>query len=147
GLDASSTGVTLCVDVSADSHLDCVVWQLPPGAPDLLDALQQPWVLEMQPVFMWGSHTVFRGPADVYRYLIDGFVYENRFEWRHKWKIVAENEAYSLYVTLNGLETATRKRLYTLLKQQVLLSVMSRQSGDGGWHHREWSDFMESHYR
>ncbi len=147
GVDASSTGVTLHIEVQGDLHLDCAVWRLPPDAPDLLDALQRPLVLEMQPVFMWGSHTAFRGPADVYRYLVNGFVYENRFEWRHKWKICAENEAYSLYVTLQGLEAATRKRVYTLLKQQVLLSVISRQSGDGGWHHGEWSDFMESHYR
>ena len=147
GVDASSTGVALGIEVGGDSHLDCAVWRLPPDARDLLDALQRPLILEMQPVFMWGSHTAFRGPADVYRYLVNGFVYENRFEWRHKWKICAENEAYSLYVTLQGLETATRKRLYTLLKQQVLLSVISRQSADGGWHHGEWSDFMESHYR
>src|SRR6266550_1516340 len=101
----------------------------------------------MQPVFMWGSHTAFRGPADVYRYLIHGHVYENRFEWRRKWKTCAENEAYSIYVTLLGLELATGKSLYGLLKRQILFSVIARQSADGGWHHGEWSDFMESHYR
>ena len=63
GLDASSTGVTLDVEVSGDSHLDCAVWRMPPDARDLLDALQRPSILEMQPVFMWGSHTAFRGPA------------------------------------------------------------------------------------
>jgi hypothetical protein len=147
GLGASSAGVTLDVEVADDSHLDCALWRLPPDAGGFLDALQRPLVLEMQPVFMWGSHTAFRGPADVYRYLVNGLVYENRFEWRYKWKICAENEAYSLYVTLLGLETATRKLLYTLLKRQILFSVLSRQSEDGGWRHGEWSDFMESHYR
>jgi hypothetical protein len=147
GLGASSAGVTLDVEVADDSHLDCALWRLPPDAGDLLDDLRRPLVLEMQPVFMWGSHTALRGPADVYRYLVNGLVYENRFEWRYKWKICAENEAYSLYVTLLGLETATRKRLYSLLKRQILFSVLSRQSEDGGWRHGEWSDFMESHYR
>jgi hypothetical protein len=78
---------------------------------------------------------------------VHGHVYENRFEWRYKWKVCAENEAYSIYVALHGLERATGKRLYGLLKRQLVLSVMSRQADDGGWHHGEWSDFMESHYR
>ena len=46
-----------------------------------------------------------------------------------------------------GLELATAKTLYGLLKRQILFSVIARQSADGGWHHGEWSDFMESHYR
>ena len=54
-----------------------------------------------------------------------GHVYENRYEWRYKWKICAENEAYSLYVALLGMELATRKRIYGLLKRQVLFSVIS----------------------
>jgi len=147
GIKASSSDVAIDIEVPDDTHVDCAFWRLPPDASDLLAALKQPFMLETQPVFMWGSHTAFRGPADVYRYLVQGHVYENRFEWRRKWKICAENEAYSLYVTLQGLELATRKRLYGLLKQQISFSVISRQSEDGGWHHGEWSDFMESHFR
>jgi hypothetical protein len=147
GVRASSADATIEIEVPNDSHLDCVFWRLPPDAADLVAALERPLVLEMQPVFMWGSHTAFRGPADVYRYLIHGHVYENRFEWRRKWKTCAENEAYSIYVTLLGLELATGKSLYGLLKRQILFSVIARQSADGGWHHGEWSDFMESHYR
>jgi hypothetical protein len=147
GVRASSADATIEIEVPNDSHLDCVFWRLPPDAADLVAGLERPLVLEMQPVFMWGSHTAFRGPADMYRYLIHGHVYENRFEWRRKWKTCAENEAYSIYVTLLGLELATGKSLYGLLKRQILFSVIARQSADGGWHHGEWSDFMESHYR
>ena len=146
-LEASSAGVTIDIEVPDDAHLDCAIWRLPPDAPDLVGGLERPLVLEMQAVFMWGSHTAFRGPADVYRYLVDGLVYENRFEWLRKRKICAENEAYALYVTLQGLELATGKHLYGLLKRQILFSVISRQSEDGGWYHGEWTDFMESHYR
>jgi hypothetical protein len=142
-----SAGATIDIEVPDDTHLDCAIWRVPRDATDLVAGLERPLVLEMQPLFMWGSHTVLRGPADVYRYLVDGLVYENRFEWRRKWKICAENEAYALYVTLQGLELATGKRLYGLLKRQILFSVISRQSEDGGWYHGEWSDFMESHYR
>jgi hypothetical protein len=145
--ELSSAGTRIEIGIPADVHLDWVVWQLPSDAADIAAALERLLVLEMQSTFMWGSHTALRGPADVYRYLVHGHVYENRFEWRHKWKICAENEAYALYVTLNGLELATGKRLYGLLKRQILLSVVARQSEDGGWYHGEWSDFMESHYR
>ena len=145
--EASATGLCIEIGIPDDTHLDCVVWRFPAGSCDLVAGLERPLVVEMQPVFMWGSHTALCGPAGVYRYLIHGHVYENRFEWRHKWKICAENEAYALYVTLNGLELATGKPLYGLLKRQLVGSVMSRQSEDGGWYHGEWSDFMESHYR
>jgi hypothetical protein len=147
GIKAAPGEATIEIEVPADSHLDCAFWRLAPDASDVVAALQRPLVLEMQPVFMWGSHTALRGPADVYRYLIHGYVYENRFEWRRKWKTCAENEAYSVFVTLQGLELASGKRLYGLLKRQILFSVIARQSEDGGWHHGEWSDFMESHYR
>ena len=147
GVNASSAATAIEIEVADDAHLDCVFWRFSPDASDIVAALQRPLVLELQPLFMWGSHTAFRGPADVYRYLVHGHVYENRFEWRYKWKVCAENEAYSLYLALQGLESASSKRLYGLLKQQILFSVIARQSTDGGWHHGEWSDFMESHYR
>jgi len=147
GFKVSPAEVTVDIEVPEDSHLDCAFWRLPAGPCELLAGLERPLVLERQPVFMWGSHTVLRGPADVYVYLVHGQVYENRYEWRYHWKICAENEAYSLYLALHGLELATGKRFYGLLKRQVLFSVISRQSEDGGWRHGEWSDFMESHYR
>jgi hypothetical protein len=147
GVNASPVATTVEIEVADDAHLDCAFWRLSPDASDVVASLQCPLVLELQPVFMWGSHTAFRGPADVYRYLVHGHVYENRFEWRYKWKVCAENEAYSLYLVLQGLQLASGKRLYGLLKQQILLSVIARQAADGGWHHGEWSDFMESHYR
>ena len=50
-------------------------------------------------------------------------------------------------VALSGLELATGKLIYTLLKRQLLFSVIARQSEDGGWYHGEWTDLMESHYR
>lgn len=135
------------IAVRADANLECAVWRLPPEASGLVDALEQPLVLEMQPIFMWSSHTAMCGPADVYRYLVHGQVYENRFDWRRKRKICSELEAYSLYVALCGLEAATGKKIYGLLMRQILFSVIARQAADGGWHHGEWTDFMESHYR
>ena len=130
-----------------DATLECSVWSFPEGASGFIAELERPLVLEGQPIFMWASHTSCSGAADVYTYLVHGHVYENRFDWRRKRKICSELEAYALYVMLHGLEAATRKKLYSLLKRQILFSVIARQAPDGGWHHGEWTDFMESHYR
>jgi hypothetical protein len=79
--------------------------------------------------------------------LIHGHIYENRYAWPFKRKICSENDAHALYVALSGLECSTGKQLYSLLKQQVLYSVIAHQSDDGGWRHGEWTDGMETHYR
>ncbi len=96
---------------------------------------------------MLSSHTSFSSPSDLYAYLIHGHAYENRFDPLHRRKICSELEAYSAYVALHGLEAATRKKLYGLLKRQIVFCVIARQAQDGGWYHGEWADFMESHYR
>ena len=134
------------IDVAAgDGHvLDCVAWHL---SPELAEEIERPLVLELQPLFMLASHTSLCRPADLYAYLVHGQVYENRFDWVRKRKICSELEAYALYLAAHGLETATGKTLYGLLKLQLLLSVVARQAQDGGWYHGEWTDFMEAHYR
>jgi hypothetical protein len=138
---------TIEIEARADAHLECAIWRLPPQASELVSALVRPLVIERQPLFLLASHSSFRGPADVYVYLLHGHVYEDRFDWLRKRKICCELEAYAIYVALHGLEAATGKQLYHLLKRQIVFSVISRQAQDGGWHHGEWTDFMESHYR
>jgi hypothetical protein len=143
----TSVESTIELEARSNSYLDCAVWRLPEAATELVVALGRPLVLERQPIFMLSSHTAFRGPGDVYAYLIHGHVYENRFDFRRNRKICSELEAYSLYLALHGLEGATSKELYRLLKQQIVYSVIARQARDGAWHHGEWTDLMESHYR
>jgi len=145
--EPTTSGTTIELAMRNTSPLECAIWRLGAEASAIVGDLERPLVLEGQPVFMLASHTALRGPADVYVYLVDGRVYENRFDARRKRKICSELEAYSVYVALHGLEASTGKKLYRLLKQQILLSVIARQAADGGWHHGEWTDFMESHYR
>ena len=142
---ALSTTIVLAERGGLD--LECAIWCLPPAAVELVEELQSTRVLERQPLFMLSSHFNLRGPSDVYRCLIHGAVYENRFDPVRKRKIASELEAYSLYVAMHGLEAATGKRLYGLLKQQLVRSVLARQGEDGRWRHGEWTDFMETHYR
>lgn len=139
---ADRTSITFALDCGM--HLDWVAWQLPLGMQDELAQLSQ---IERQPIQLWGSHTLFRRPADLYIHLIQGRVYENRYSWPFNRRICSENDAHALYVALSGLERRTGKALYRSLKIQVVLSVLARQSDDGSWRHGEWTGHMESHFR
>ena len=143
----SSDELSIEIEIPEDMNLDWTVWRFPAQDADISASLDRPLVLETQPVFFWTSQTCFQSPADVYLYLVHGHVYVNRFIWPRMWKICSELDAYGLYVSLSGLEQATGKVIYSLLKRQLLFSVISRQSEDGGWYHGEWTDRMESHYR
>ena len=133
--------------VPENMNLDWTIWCFPAEESATQTALDQPRVLERQALSLWNSQTRYQSPADVYLYLVHGHVYVDRFIWPRMWKICSELDAYGLYVIVSGLGLATGKMIYTLLKRQLLFSVISRQADDGGWYHGEWTDLMESHYR
>jgi len=147
GLRASTTEMVVELQLPANWCLDWVCWRFEPNESDILDALQHPINLEKRRYFLWGSKASFQLPADVYLYLLHGHVYTNDFVWPRKWKFCSEIDAYGLYLALHGLGLATQKKLYGLLKRQILYSVIARQAQDGGWYQGEWTDLMESHYR
>jgi hypothetical protein len=149
--------VMLAIDVPAQTHLDLTVWRFAPdggtnAGPGVLEALDAPLALERQRWFLRSSHAAVDRIGDLYRCLVHGAVYDNRFVKRPRfpdrtWRVCSENEAYSLYMLLSGLELATGRPLYSLLKHQIVGSIIARQASDGGWYHGEWTDLMESHFR
>ena len=139
--------VSFHVNLPNNWAMDWCAWRFPSVAGGVVDDLRGSLPLERQKNFLWSSHTGYERPADVYLHLIHGHLYENVSRWPKHWKIFSENDAYALYTVLSGLESATGKQLYQLLKDQLLLSVLDRQGDDGGWRHGEWTDRMESHYR
>ncbi len=144
--DLDSSGVEIAFAAIPEGWtLDAVIWRL--DTPTLIDELQTLAPIETQGYFLLGSHTRYGQPADLYRYLVHGWVYEDRYAWPHKRRICSENDAHALHLVFSGLQRTTGKRIYGLLKTQLLLSVLSRQSEDGGFRHGEWTDGMESHYR
>ena len=147
GITLSPFELALQVRILADQAMDWTIWRLPRTARNVVGELRDLLPIETQAHFLWGSHTRYQRPADVYLHLIHGNVYETRFSWPKRWKICSENDAHALHTVLGGLESAAGKELYRLLKAQLLLSVLDRQSEDGGWRHGEWTDRMESHYR
>ncbi|MDX2419356.1 MAG: hypothetical protein QNK19_17995 [Xanthomonadales bacterium] len=147
GFIISSEELSVEIEVPGNMDLDWTIWQFPAKDSGIHSTLDRLLVLERQPFFLWTSQTRYQSPADMYLYLVHGHVYVNRFIWPRMWKICSELDAYGLYIVMSGLELATGKIIYSLLKRQLLFSVIARQAEDGGWHHGEWTDLMESHYR
>lgn len=145
-LDLDTSGVNVSfASIPEGWALDAVIWKLDDAA--LIEELMALAPVETQGWFLLGSHTRYAQPADLYRHLIHGWVYEDRYAWPHKRRICSENDAHALHLVFSGLQGATGKRIYGLFKAQLLLSVLSRQGEDGEFRHGEWTGDMESHYR
>jgi len=147
GIRVSGDGMALQVATEDEFYLEWVVWVIPPASRGLCAELVTASSLERTKTFLWSSKTTYALAAELYLYLIHGFVYQLARAWPRRWKFCCELDAYELYVWLSGLERATGKRLYGLLRRQIVCSVIARQSGDGGWYHGEWTDMNESHFR
>ena len=147
GFNASAGKLAVTIWAPEGFYLDWVVWRLPAGIPDLCSELCNLLSVERQRAYLWSSQSVYRSPADLYLHLINGNIYQNARAWPRKWKFCCELDAYELYVWLSGLELATGKHLYSLLRRQILFSVIARQSRSGAWRHGEWTDQNECHYR
>lgn len=144
--DLNTIGLEIVVvSFPADWVLDAVIWRL--DDPVLVTELKTLAGLETQGYFLLGSHTRYDRPADLYRHLVFGWVYEDRYAWPHKRRICSENDAHALHLIFTGLARVTGKHIYSLLKTQLLLSVLDRQSEDGAFRHGEWTNGMESHSR
>ncbi|MDP2867645.1 hypothetical protein [Methyloversatilis sp.] len=144
GAEVSPKSVSLEFENTDTNVVDIVAWKLPEY---LLADLQQLDHMERRSYFLWSSHTAYKIPADVYLHLVNGHVYENHEVWPKYWRVCSELDAYALYVTLSGLLRGTGKKIYELMRRQIVFSVVARQNSDGGWYHGEWTDEMESHYR
>ena len=147
GLNVTPDDMSVDLRIPANWQLDWVFWRFDAGARRLVAGLEQPLNVEKRPYFLWGSKVNFTLPAGIYHYLVHGQVYTNDFVWPRNWKFHSELDAYGLYLALAGLELATDKELYGLIRRQVLYSVIAAQAEDGGWRQGEWTDLMESHYR
>ena len=147
GLSVTHQGWAVAFELPADWYLDMVVWRLESGSADVRAGWDAKLALEGQPYYLWGSKVNVHLPAGLYRFLIHGEIYTDDFVWPRRWKFRSELDAHGLFNALTGLAAATGKRIYDLLRRQVLLSVLLAQSADGGWRQGEWTDLMEAHLR
>lgn len=147
GFGAGPEGLEADLEHPDGQAIDLVLWRLagePQGPLADLTGLPQS---ERAPVFLWGSHGSWRVPADLYRHLVHGSVFDLRFSWPHKRRAYSENEAHALHLALRNRELATGKGIYRLLREQVLLAVLARQEPDGAWRQGIWTADMECHFR
>jgi hypothetical protein len=126
---------------------DWAVWRIAPHARKIADELQALLNVERTRTYLWNSQATIGLPAELYVHLIDGRVYQNARAWPRKWKFCCDLDAYEIFLRFGGLENATGKGLYRLLRLQLLLSTLARQAPDGGWYHGEWTDQNECHVR
>jgi hypothetical protein len=147
GFSASENELGAAVRIPEGMHLDLVFWRIRDNTTGMCSELNNPLNLERQRTYLWSSKTAYQSPADLYLYLVNGHIYQNARAVPRKWKFCCELDAFELYVWLSGLALATKKSLYDLLRRQIVLSVIARQSADGGWYHGEWTDYKECHYR
>lgn len=133
------------IHTSENSVTDGILWQFDENFSN--DEIISLLPVESQGHFLLGSHGCVNKPADLYRHLIHGAVYDLRYSWPHNKKCFSENEAHALYTVFSGLEKVTGKALYRYFQQQLVLSLIQRQSDDGGWYHGMWTDSSECHYR
>lgn len=132
--------------------LDCVVWRLArtgsaSAGGDPGSELMSATTLERQPFFIYASHTATRCAADFYEHLVHGSVYGACWAWPKKRKICDELDAFALHTIASALGHSTGKRIYRLLRRQIVLAVLARQDADGGFRHGEWTDEYERHNR
>ncbi len=143
--EAGQTRVTLSADEG--EWLDFGYWELAPDDARTASFLTSRHCAVDPPVFLWGSHTTVRRPADFYRHFVHGRIYEDRYQWPKHWRIYSENDAHALYVTLSGLFRQQEAGLYDRMRRQMVFSTIWRQGADGAWRHGEWTDSMECHCR
>ena len=139
--------ISVDFDFSSAKKFDVVVWRFDSKASNVFGQLLNSSALERQGFFSWGSHKRVETAATLYQHLIHGFVYDWRWAWPHGRKSFSENEAHALYTIFSGLGKSTGKVIYRYLQQQIVLSLIHRQSEDGGWYHGTWTEDMECHYR
>ena len=88
-----------------------------------------------------------RQPADLWKYLINGSVYDSRAHESVGKRFKCQQCAYSWYSYLDYLYRETGKNIYAVLRDEVAYSVLLDMSDDGEWRHGFWSDDMETHAR
>lgn len=146
-ISADSNMLSTRIDIVAGQVLDLTLWRFNSEVETWVRELDELLPLETQSYFTYASHTSYSRPADLYRHLIHGFVYEAVWAWPKCKKICDELDAYALYLISAGLRRASGKRLYHLFMRQIAASVSTRQQPDGGWRHGEWTELMEEHLR
>ena len=87
------------------------------------------------------------GPKDIWKYLINGSVYDPRSIKGIDKRFKCQQCAFAWWNYLNFLHQDTGKRVYELLREEIAYTVLLDLSAEGEWGHGFWSDDIETHSR
>ena len=86
-------------------------------------------------------------PKDIWKYLINGAIYDPRSDARVKKQFKCQQCAYAWWNYLGFLQKKTRKKIYDFLQNEISCAVLADMSSNGEWGHGYWSDDIETHSR
>jgi hypothetical protein len=86
-------------------------------------------------------------PKDLWNYLINGSLYDPRCQKGIDKRFKCQQCAFSWWSYFDFLGRKTRKKIYSLLRDEVAYSVLLDLSSQGEWGHGYWSDEIETHAR
>jgi len=88
-----------------------------------------------------------RAPSDVWKYLLDGSIYDPRADKRIGKRFKCQQCAYSLWSYFGFLNLETGKQVYDIMQDEIAFSVLKDMGSNGEWGHGFWSDDIETHAR
>jgi hypothetical protein len=88
-----------------------------------------------------------RYPADIWKYLVNGFIYDPRIGRNTGKRHRCQQCAYSWWMYFGYLQSMTLKDLYDIFQDELAYSIVSELTDAGTWKHGAWSDEMEIHTR
>jgi len=93
-----------------------------------------------------GSWFHYKGFRTIWKYLINGRIYDPRNEPLGKrWE--CQQCGHTLYYHTSFLYKKTEKKIYEFLRNIIAWSVLLSLPEDGCWKHGHWTDTMECHTR
>lgn len=88
-----------------------------------------------------------RTSLDIWSYLINGSIYDPRSHKKVGKRFKCQQCAYAWWSYFDFLYQETGKKIYTVMQDEVALTVLLDMSAEGAWRHGFWSDDMETHAR
>ncbi len=86
-------------------------------------------------------------PSDVWKYLINGSIYDPRSHKGIDKRFKCQQCAYAWWCYFGFLYEKTGKKIYDIMQDEVAYTVLLDMSAEGEWGHGYWSDNIETHTR
>jgi hypothetical protein len=121
-----------------------IVFEDPQG--DIFEELQETNEFERR-LYRKSDWFYAKTPADLWKYLINGGLYDPRCENSINKRFKCQQCAFAWWNYFGFLHRKTSKRFYSIMQDEVAFSVLNDMASTGEWGHGYWSDEIETHAR